>query len=463
MLRLPLLNVYSVLFKTCSNGFFEPLGRLLGLDRISKVAFVVATLLLLTTVADDAHAQRRRGKHGKSYRAHGKHSGKHVGKQSRPAASKRGHRHFGTEHVYRTGPHSPWQNSAGVTIGQQDFPYGIRRGVNLSHWLSQSRRRGQERLNYLTKDDISWIATHGMDHVRLPVDEEQLWLPSGQRNDTAFALAHAAVGWCLEAGLKVVLDLHIIKSHHFNETNNTLWTNTKDQEHLADLWRDLSRSFRHYPNSQLAYEFMNEPVAPEASQWNALIKLVHGAIRAEEPERWLVIGSNRWQSPATFGELEVPEGDRNIMLSLHFYEPMWLTHHQAQWVSYLKEYKGKVNYPGLLVNWADTAQMSEALKLSLKADNKIWDERQLDDFLDLALAKSKKLGLPLYCGEWGCYEKAPMPQRLRWYLDMRRVLERHHIPWTVWDYKGSFGIRRANGDPVQELLVVIFDQPIQRK
>jgi len=364
--------------------------------------------------------------------------------------------------MYRTGPYTPGQTSAGIMLGEADFPYRIRRGINLSHWLSQSKRRGQERLQYLTRDDIQWLAAHGLDHVRLPVDEEQLWLVDGTRNDTAFALAHAAVGWCLEAGLKVVLDLHIIKSHHFNETNNTLWEQPAAQQHLAGLWRQLSQSFRHYPNEQLAYEIMNEPVAPQAQQWNHVVSLCHAAIREQEPERWIVIGSNKWQSPSTFPELEVPTGDRRIMLSLHYYEPMWLTHHQASWVSYLKDYKGRVNYPGLLVNWADTAQMTDALKISIKEQNKVWDARQLEDFLEHALEKSRRLGLPLYCGEWGSYEKAPMPQRLRWYLDLRKVLERHHIPWTLWDYKGSFGIRKPTGEPVQELLVVVLDQPISR-
>ena len=37
----------------------------------------------------------------------------------------------------------------------------MRTGVNVSHWLSQSRKRGEERKNYITKADFDTIAARG--------------------------------------------------------------------------------------------------------------------------------------------------------------------------------------------------------------------------------------------------------------------------------------------------------------
>jgi len=34
----------------------------------------------------------------------------------------------------------------------------LRRGTNISHWLSQSARRGQERRRFFTRDDVRRIA-----------------------------------------------------------------------------------------------------------------------------------------------------------------------------------------------------------------------------------------------------------------------------------------------------------------
>ena len=76
---------------------------------------------------------------------------------------------------------------------------------------------------------------------------------------------------------------------------------------------------------------MNEPVADEHEQWNKLVAKVHKALRAREPQRTLVVGSNRWQGDETMKYLRVPEGDKNIVLSFHYYNPMILTHNHAWW------------------------------------------------------------------------------------------------------------------------------------
>src|SRR5689334_9662796 len=66
--------------------------------------------------------------------------------------------------------------------------FSIKRGTNIAHWLSQSNRRGKERADFFTAKDIAFIKSSGFDHIRLPVDEEQLWDSSGKRNEDAFQL-----------------------------------------------------------------------------------------------------------------------------------------------------------------------------------------------------------------------------------------------------------------------------------
>ena len=99
---------------------------------------------------------------------------------------------------------------------QSGSAFGIRRGVNISHWLSQSGRRGADRREWFTEKDVELIASLGFDHIRLPVDEEQLWDQAGKKEPEAFALLHKAIGWARESKLRVVVDLHILRSHHFN-------------------------------------------------------------------------------------------------------------------------------------------------------------------------------------------------------------------------------------------------------
>ena len=69
---------------------------------------------------------------------------------------------------------------------QPEEKFAINRGTNIAHWLSQGSRRGEEREQFITKKDIEDIALMGFDHVRLPIDEEQMWDENGARHDDAF-------------------------------------------------------------------------------------------------------------------------------------------------------------------------------------------------------------------------------------------------------------------------------------
>ncbi|MHC4745195.1 MAG: glycoside hydrolase family 5 protein, partial [Planctomycetota bacterium] len=149
--------------------------------------------------------------------------------------------------------------------------FEIRRGVNISHWLSQSSRRGEGRRRRFTERDVKFIASCGFDHIRLPVDEEQLWDEAGNKEKEAFELLHNAINWAKGSKLRVVVDLHILRSHHFNAKEKPLWTDPKAQEKFLQLWRDLSDELKKYPLGLVAYELMNEPVADDTDDWNKLV------------------------------------------------------------------------------------------------------------------------------------------------------------------------------------------------
>jgi len=78
--------------------------------------------------------------------------------------------------------------------------FGIKRGVNISHWLSQSRQRGAARAEWFTAQDVQYIAGlrgtgGGYDHLRLPIDEVQMWDEEGNREEAAFDLLDASLEW----------------------------------------------------------------------------------------------------------------------------------------------------------------------------------------------------------------------------------------------------------------------------
>lgn len=355
-----------------------------------------------------------------------------------------------------SGPRTRNAVSSHSSFPTNDFV--IKRGVNISHWLSQSQRRGAERAAFFTEKDVALIAGLGYDHIRLPVDEEQLWDEAGGKETEAFSLLHNAIGWARKYDLRIVIDLHILRSHYFNAAEKPLWTEPAAQERFFQCWRDLSAELRHYPNALLAYELMNEPVADDPEDWNRLVARALAVVREHEPERYVVIGSNRWQSVHTFPDLRVPAGDPYIILSFHFYLPFPLTHYGTSW-TWLKDYRGPVHYPGQLLDTTAFAGLPVELATNLLRENRVYTRDSLEQLLRLPLEKARATGRRLYCGEWGCYPAAPRPDLLQWYRDVRDCLERNDVAWANWDYKGGFGIvDRQTGAPLADLVGALLGE-----
>ena len=323
--------------------------------------------------------------------------------------------------------------------------FRIKRGTNVSHWLSQSEERGEARKLHIQEDDFARLDSLGFDFVRIPIDEVQFWDEEGDQLPEAWELLTNALNLAVKHHLRAIVDLHIIRSHYFNAVNegaadaNTLFTSDKSQQDLINMWYQLSDALKGYSNDSVAYEFMNEPVADEHEQWNQLIAKVHKALREREPQRTLVIGSNMWQGYETMKYLKVPEGDKNIILSFHYYNPMILTHYGAWWTP-IGKYKGKVNYPGILVSKEDYEAAPDSLKKELEPYlTQKWDiEKIRADFKD-AIEAAKKYDLQLFCGEWGVYEPVDRELAYKWTKDMLQVFDENNIAWTTWCYDADFG------------------------
>lgn len=334
--------------------------------------------------------------------------------------------------------------------------FEVFRGTNLAHWLSQSDKRGTEREQFITKTDIETIAQMGFDHVRLPIDEEQMWNENGNRHNDAFQLMKNCIEWCDENNLRIIIDLHILRSHHFNAEKKPLWTDLVEQKRFYELWRDLADALQDYPNSLVAYELMNEPVSPTPEGWNQLVSNTVAILREMEPGRTIVIGSNRWQSVDTFNELKIPANDSNLLLSFHFYEPFLLTHWNASWTS-LRGYEGPVHYPGVILTEEEFKQLPQ--EQQIKVENWVGREFNRDWILEKwqeAIKKAKELDLPLYCGEFGVIVGPPEQDRLAWYRDMITLFEETGIGYANWNYKSdNFGLINSEGIQNEALIHIV--------
>jgi len=346
--------------------------------------------------------------------------------------------------------------------------FNITRGVNLSHWLSQDFG-WSPKYTWINENDIRFIDSIGYDHVRIPIDEMEIWDSAGNVNTTAFGYLTQCLDWCAKYDLRAIVDLHILRAHHFNAVNeggsNTLWTDIVAQQHFINLWLQLSERLHQYPDNMVAYEILNEAVAPEHDDWNRLMNKAVAAIRKLEPERVLVIGPNMWQIAPNIEFLKLPEGDKNLILSFHTYTPLSFTHYQAEWTA-TKYYHGKVHYPGQIITnddfkkYADTTNI--ALVDMLKEGLNVFDKQKLTDVFAKAVVFAQSKNLQLYCGEFGCLPTVDRKDRLQYYDDLVSALEENNVAWCNWEYKGDFGIyifdpgKKVSLNPDFELIHVLL-------
>ena len=330
------------------------------------------------------------------------------------------------------------------------MPPKLNRGTNISHWLSQSKERGSWRRDRLTADDVAKLRDWGFDHLRLPIDEEQMWTLNLQREPEAFDLLAQALEWLKKAGMNAIVDLHILRSHFFNNEIKPLFTDPKEAEKFAALWGDLSAFLHAWPTDMLAYELMNEPVADNNEDWNRLAQYPYAEIRRREPQRTILLGSNRWNAVDTFDNLWIPPHDQQLILTFHFYRPFPVTHYRAYWDP-IKEFQGPIQYPGVPIVDAEWAKLPATLQERLLKDghNRYYDATVMEQDLAQPLQARQRTGHALYCGEFGAMGTLPEAARRRWYRDFLSVLGRLHIGWGNWDfrYQQEFGMLDEDRKP----------------
>lgn len=345
----------------------------------------------------------------------------------------------------------------GCDLGHEDsVDFKLNRGVNISHWLSQSNVRGKARADFFTEKDVAYIASEGFDHLRIPVDEEQMFTENGEKDMEAFTLLHHALQWCKKYNLRAVVDLHILRSHYFNAKIKPLFTDTKAQENFYECWRQISSELHIYSNDWVAYELMNEPVADNPEDWNRLVQRCIEVIRELEPERTLVVGSNLWQSYKTVKDLRLPENDKNLIVSFHYYHPFLFTHHLASWTAE-GEYTGAVHYPGNVVLPEDLDSLPAEIADKFESwTHEVYNKKVFAEHFEEVLQFARPRGLKVYCGEYGCINTAPVPDRIRWWHDINEVFTSKGIARAVWDYKGIFGIIKQ-GVPDRDMLNALME------
>jgi len=325
---------------------------------------------------------------------------------------------------------------------------GYMRGVNLGGWISQCPRERSHYDEFIKEKDIRMIASWGLDHVRLPIDNDIISDEQGHFLPEGIKHVDNCIQWCKDSGLNIILDLHKAPGYAFYGTANTLFEDPGVQDTFVYLWKEFAARYGKYSDF-VSFELLNEVVDADTSLWNDLIRRTISAIREFAPVTKIVVGGIRWNSASSLQLLDAPY-DENIVFTYHFYDPFLFTHQGAQWI---KEMSGlTVRYPGDI---KDYRRISRELNSYDSGFNSIGEMGigYLEERMLPAINTAKKYNVLLYCGEYGVDSHAPKESTVNWYMDIRKVFDKYDIARAAWTYKSlSFGISNLYGDIMEQIV-----------
>jgi endoglucanase len=325
----------------------------------------------------------------------------------------------------------------------------LRHGINASEWFAQTSNYSAEQTNKYTDDaDIALMAQLGFDNVRLSIDAAPLTRSLFGRDTDFMARLDHAVDQMLAKGMAVQIDIHPESDY-----KKRVSTTGEGVDRFVMLWRKLAAHYADRNPDLVFFEIMNEPEEHDPYRWAGVQASAAAAIREAAPKNTIIATGPNWSSIADL-LTQQPLPDGNVIYNFHFYEPHEFTHQGAGWGGTWWIYTHDIPYP------ADESSMQESLKQLPDASSRYamehywldhWDAHRIRLQIDAAAAWGKDHNVPLICNEFGAYrEHTKPPARMNWIRDVRTALEADGIGWTMWDYRGGFGVVwKQDGQPAK--------------
>ncbi len=328
----------------------------------------------------------------------------------------------------------------------------LKHGINASEWFAQANDYSTARTDrYTDANDIALMAKLGFDHVRFSVDAGALEAAfRGNSGQSAAFLPRLdrAVDTMLGDGLAVIVDLH--PDEDFKQQ---LRTGNDSIDRLVMLWRELAAHYAGRDPGRVFFEIMNEPEVSDAYRWIGIQARVAAAIRDAAPKHTIIAAGANYSDIWDLLAIQ-PLADSNVIYNFHFYEPHEFTHQGAGWGEPWWAYTHSIPYPATDSSIQDLLKEVPDAVGRYRLENywlNHWDSHHIRALIDEAAEWGHENHVPLLCDEFGAYrEHADIGSRMNWIHDVRAALEADGIGWTMWDYRGGFGVvRKQDGQPAQ--------------
>jgi endoglucanase len=299
------------------------------------------------------------------------------------------------------------------------------RGINFGNAL-EAPNEGEWGVT-LKAEYFKAIKAAGFDSVRLPVK----WSAHAKADapytlDRQFA---ARVDWAVDQAIANKLNI-VVNVHHYGEIDADP---DRHVPRLVALWEQIAERYKDRPPA-VYFELLNEPHTKLVeAKWNVAIPQLLKAIRKTNPTRPVIVGPAFWNAIWALDKLELPKDDRNLILTVHFYDPFEFTHQGASFVKDADKWKGRM--------WTGNDAEAAAIRKQF----------------DKAAAWAKTHDRPVYLGEFGSYQEADMDSRAKWTRFVVREAEARGFSWSYWEFCAGFGAYDPKAakwrDPIRAALV----------
>lgn len=243
-----------------------------------------------------------------------------------------------------------------------------------------------------------------------------------------FTTVDRVLRWSQKYDLKVILNIH-----HYDELYRN--ADTEKARFLA-IWTHLSERYKDVSNEDLIFEIINEPrddsgngtgmTIAKTNEYNALALDI---IRKTNPERSVIYGTGEYGSISGVEGAKPPK-DKNLIMSVHYYEPFDFTHQGAEFLSNPPAYPAKFG----------TRKHKKTI------------EKDFDHLHSL----SEKLAMPIFVGEYGAIRNANTngegpellvdeDQRGNWTAFVKDQIDRHGFTGCYFDYGTSYAAYDQRG------------------
>ena len=278
-----------------------------------------------------------------------------------------------------------------------------------------------------------------------------------------FMFLDSAVTWAENLKIYLMLD-----NHSFDPAVNT---DPGIGIILNKVWRQMAVHYKQR-STYILYEILNEPHGIEDNIWNQIQQDVINVIREVDQIHTIVAGPANWNSYNNLKNLSV-YSDNNLIYTFHFYDPFVFTHQGASWASPSMVPLSGVPFPydqarmpscppELVGTWIQSALDNYSMEGTVQ---------HVKDLIDIAGDFMNQRNVPVFCGEFGVYmANSQNEDRVFWYETVRKYFEEKHIPWTIWDYQGGFGLFEKGSNEMFDydmnipmVLALGFNEPPQKQ